>query len=103
MSYFMVQGCSTLFNSLEEANKKALEIANEKLSKSLFDYVDKEESYEDYDYTTGERLILTRTIKVLVPKFINSKEELIDLATEFDYILSTYVTELFEKEELIQS
>ena len=99
----MVIGCSTLFESLEEANKKALEIANKKLSESLFDYLDKEESYEDYDYSTGERVVLTRMIKVPVLKTINSPKELIDLATEFDFIISTYVKELVHKEELIVS
>lgn len=100
MSYFMVKGCSTLFESLEDANEKALEIANKKLSESLFNYVEKEESYEDYDYTTGERVILTRTFKVPVLNTINSAQELKDLGTEFDFIVSTYVIELFHKEEL---
>jgi len=96
----MVKGCSTLFSNLELANKKALEIANKKLSESLFTYVEKEESYEDYNYSTGERVILTRTIKVPVINTVNSAQELKDLATEFDFIVSTYVEELFLKEEL---
>ena len=64
---------------------------------------DEEESYEDYDYSTGERVVLTRMIKVPVLKTINSPKELIDLATEFDFIISTYVKELVHKEELIVS
>lgn len=100
MSYFIVKGCSTLFESLEDANKKALEIANKKLSESLFNHVEKKEPYEDYNYATGETVVLTRTIKVPVLNSINSAQELKDLATEFDFIVSTYVIELFHKEEL---
>ena len=82
MSYFMVKGCSTLFTSLEDANKKALEIANNKLSESLL---------RQYNVDSNVEL-----------KYISSKQELLDLAEEFDYVVSTYVEELFHKEELLQ-
>jgi hypothetical protein len=78
----MVKGCSTLFTSLEDANKKALEIANNKLSESLL---------RQYNVDSNVEL-----------KYISSKQELLDLAEEFDYVVSTYVEELFHKEELLQ-
>jgi hypothetical protein len=81
MSYFMVKGCFTLFTSKEEADKKALEIANQKLSNSLL---------VQYNIDSNVEL-----------KHINSKQELLDLVEEFDYVVSTYVEELFHKEELI--
>lgn len=91
-----------MFNDLESANKKALEIANQKLSEALFTFVEKEESYYDQDYSTGEWVTLTRQIKVPVFNAINSTQELTDIAQEFDFVLSTYVEELFLKEELTQ-
>ena len=102
MSYFMVKGCSTLFDDLESANKKALEIANQKLSESLFTFLEKEESYEDYDLFQNEYVTQTSIVKVPVLKTINSAQELKDLALEFDFVVSTYVEELFLKEELVQ-
>ena len=99
--YFIVKGCSTLFNSLEEANRKTLEIANQKLSESLLLKTTKQISSTEYDMegTPYESYIHVDTYAA---KIINSKQELLDMAEEFDYILSTYVVELFHKEELIQ-
>lgn len=99
--YFIVKGCSTLFYSLEEANKKALEIANEKLSESLLLKTTKKISSVEYD-GEGTPYEGYRNVDTYVAKTINSKQELLDLAEEFDYIISTYVEELFHKEELIQ-
>lgn len=99
--YFIVKGCSTLFYSLEEANKKALEIANKKLSESLLLKTTKEISSVEYDME-GTPYESCRDVDTYVAKTINSKQELLDLAEEFDYIISTYVEELFHKEELIQ-
>jgi hypothetical protein len=47
--YFIVTGCSTIFNSLEEANRKALEIANQKLSNNLLTKTTKTVEVVDYD------------------------------------------------------
>jgi len=101
MSYFIVKGCSTLFYSLEEANKKALEIANQKLSESLLLKTTKQVGSIEYDMD-GTPYESFRNVDIHVAKTINSKQELIDMTEEFDYILSTYVVELFHKEELIQ-
>lgn len=101
MSYFIVKGCSTLFYSLEEANKKALEIANKKLSESLLLKTTKQISSIEYDME-GNPYETYRDVHTHVVKTINSKQELLDLAEEFDYIISTYVEELFHKEELIR-
>jgi hypothetical protein len=99
--YFIVKGCSTLFYSLEEANKKALEIANKKLSESLLLKTTKRISSIEYDME-GTPYETYTDVDTHVAKTINSKQELLDLAEEFDYIMSTYVEELFHKEELIQ-
>ena len=47
--YYIVRGCSTIFNSLEEANRKALEIANQKLSNNLLTKTTKTVEVVDYD------------------------------------------------------
>jgi hypothetical protein len=47
--YYIVTGCSTIFNSLEEANRKALEIANQKLSNNLLTKTTKTVEVVDYD------------------------------------------------------
>jgi archaellum component FlaF (FlaF/FlaG flagellin family) len=47
--YFIVTGCSTVFNSFEEANRKALEIANQKLSNNLLTKTTKTVEVVDYD------------------------------------------------------
>jgi hypothetical protein len=99
--YYTVQGCSTLYHSLEEANKKALEIANRELSKELLVSKDIEVEEAYYDEFTGNVAHSKKIIKSYSLKPINSKEELLDLATNFDFIVSTYVRELFYKEELI--
>jgi hypothetical protein len=101
MSYFMVKGCSTLFASLEEANKKALEIANEKLSKALLVKTTKLVETVSYDMD-GTPYTKHEEVDTYTAKTINSKEQLLYLAEEFDYIVSTYVEELFHKEELLQ-
>lgn len=102
MSYFIVKGCSTLFDSLEEANKKALEIANQKLSEALLIKTTKQISRVDYNFD-GTEYEYFIDVDTHVAKTINSKQELLALVEEFDYIVSTYVEELFHKEELIQS
>lgn len=98
----MVKGCSTLFVSLEDANKKALEIANRKLSESIITKTTIEKSRLEYDPWSGDPFEFTDIVEVDKLKFINSKQELMDLITDFDYVLSTSVVELFVKEELIQ-
>jgi hypothetical protein len=99
--YFIVKGCSTLFNSLEEANKKALEIANKKLSNNLLTKTTKTVEVVDYDMD-GTPYTKYEEVDTHIAKTINSKQELLEMAEEFDYIVSTYVVELFHKEELIQ-
>jgi hypothetical protein len=100
MSYFMVRGCSTLFDTRDEANKKALEIANSKLSELLLTKEVLE--YQALCYTDeGDQFGSTREIDSYTLKPIKSKQELLDIASEFDLIVSTHVVELFQEEELI--
>jgi len=92
MSYFMVRGCATLFDSREEADRKALELANEMLQKTLI----VNEVNDEFDYESGYEIHTTNSLRL-----IKSPQELKDLAIEFDYILNTSVQELFVKEELL--
>lgn len=102
MSYFMVKGCTELFTSKEEADNKALYLANKYLEENLI--LSKETTVQEGFYDSyGNYEIINRTVISKELKPISSKEELLDLITEFDYILSTYVVELFYKEKLLPS
>lgn len=88
----MVRGCATLFDSREEAYRKALALANEMLQKALI----RNEVTHNFDDGSGYEIHTTNSLRL-----IKSSQELKDLATEFDYILNTSVQELFVKEELL--
>lgn len=88
----MVRGCATLFDSREEADRKALALANEMLQKALII----NEVTRNFDDGSGYEVHTTNSLRL-----IKSPQELKDLAVEFDYILNTSVQELFIKEELL--
>lgn len=62
--YFIVTGCSTIFNSLEEANRKALEIANQKLSNNLLTKTTKTVEVVDYDTDDADETQVRFSLRV---------------------------------------
>lgn len=62
--YYIVTGCSTIFNSLEEANRKALEIANQKLSNNLLTKTTKTVEVVDYDTDDADETQVRFSLRV---------------------------------------